>query len=237
MFTVEQVNHEKPPHSTLLKMEGRYCSSQALRENFTLYFLLYFQRAFVEFCRKKLNNTITHMKRIRSTTILAIRHKGEVVIAGDGQVSLGQTVIKHNARKVRRLYHDKVITGFAGSTADAFTLYDRLEQKLEQFNGNLMRSSVELAKDWRTDKMLRRLEAMMIAVDAKTSLLLSGSGDVIESDNGILAIGSGGSFAQAAATALIAHSDLDAESIARESMAIAASICVYTNHNLIVEKV
>ncbi|MCI5162292.1 MAG: ATP-dependent protease subunit HslV [Candidatus Electrothrix sp. AX5] len=174
---------------------------------------------------------------MRSTTILAIRHKGEVVIAGDGQVSLGQTVIKHNARKVRRLYHDKVITGFAGSTADAFTLYDRLEQKLEQFNGNLMRSSVELAKDWRTDKMLRRLEAMMIAVDAKTSLLLSGSGDVIESDNGILAIGSGGSFAQAAATALIAHSNLDAESIARESMDIAASICVYTNHNLIVEKV
>ncbi|MCI5164599.1 MAG: ATP-dependent protease subunit HslV [Candidatus Electrothrix sp. GM3_4] len=174
---------------------------------------------------------------MRSTTILAIRHKGEVVIAGDGQVSLGQTVIKHNARKVRRLYHDKVITGFAGSTADAFTLYDRLEQKLEQFNGNLMRASVELAKDWRTDKMLRRLEAMMIAVDAKTSLLLSGSGDVIESDNGILAIGSGGYFAQAAATALIAHSELDAESIARESMDIAASICVYTNHNLIVEKV
>jgi ATP-dependent HslUV protease subunit HslV len=228
MFTVEQVNNEKPPHSTLLVW--RYCPSQALRKK------LYY-RAFVEFCRKKSNNTITHMKKIRSTTILAIRHKGEVVIAGDGQVSLGQTVIKHNARKVRRLYHDKVITGFAGSTADAFTLYDRLEQKLEQFNGNLMRSSVELAKDWRTDKMLRRLEAMMIAVDAKTSLLLSGSGDVIESDNGILAIGSGGSFAQAAATALIAHSDLDAESVARESMAIAASICVYTNHNLIVEKV
>ncbi|MCI5208126.1 MAG: ATP-dependent protease subunit HslV [Candidatus Electrothrix sp. ATG2] len=174
---------------------------------------------------------------MRSTTILAIRHKGEVVIAGDGQVSLGQTVIKHNARKVRRLYHDKVITGFAGSTADAFTLYDRLEEKLEQFNGNLMRSSVELAKDWRTDKMLRRLEAMMIAVDEKSSLLLSGSGDVIESDNGILAIGSGGPFAQAAATALIAHSDLDAESIAREALTIAASICVYTNHNLIVEKV
>lgn len=177
------------------------------------------------------------MKVIRSTTILAIRHKGEVVIAGDGQVSLGQTVIKHNARKVRRLYHDNVITGFAGSTADAFTLYDRLEQKLEQFNGNLMRSSVELAKDWRTDKMLRRLEAMMIAVDEKSSLLLSGSGDVIESDNGILAIGSGGPFAQAAATALVAHSDLDAESIAREALAVAASICVYTNDNLIVEKV
>ncbi|MCI5127775.1 MAG: ATP-dependent protease subunit HslV [Candidatus Electrothrix sp. AUS3] len=174
---------------------------------------------------------------MRSTTILAIRHKGDVVIAGDGQVSLGQTVIKHNARKVRRLYHDKVITGFAGSTADAFTLYDRLEEKLEQFNGNRMRSSVELAKDWRTDKMLRRLEAMMIAVDEKTSLLLSGSGDVIESDTGILAIGSGGAYAQAAATALMTHSDLDAEAIAQEAMTIAASICVYTNHNLVVEKV
>ncbi len=176
------------------------------------------------------------MKRIRSTTILAIRHKGEVVMAGDGQVSLGQTVIKHHARKVRRLHHDRVITGFAGSTADAFTLYDRLEQKLEQFNGSLMRAAVELAKDWRTDKMLRRLEAMMIAVDSKYSLLLSGSGDVIESDSGILAVGSGGPYAQAAATALIAHSDLDAESVAREAMKIAASICVYTNDNLIVEK-
>jgi len=177
------------------------------------------------------------MKKIRSTTILAIRHNNEVVMAGDGQVSLGQTVIKHHARKVRRLYNDKVITGFAGSTADAFTLYDLLEKKLEQFNGNLLRAAVELAKDWRTDKMLRRLEAMMIAVDGKYSLLLSGSGDVIESDDGILAIGSGGSFAQAAATALVAHSDLDAETIAREAMKIAASICVYTNDNLIVEKV
>ena len=158
-------------------------------------------------------------------------------MAGDGQVTLGQTVIKHQARKVRRLYHDKVITGFAGSTADAFTLYDRLEQKLEQYNGNLMRSSVELAKDWRTDKLLRRLEAMLIAVDEKSSLLLSGSGDVIESDDGILAIGSGGSYAQAAATALVAHSNLDAETIVKEAMNIAASICVYTNHNLVVEKV
>ena len=177
------------------------------------------------------------MKTIRSTTILAIRHKGEVVMAGDGQVTLGQTVIKHQARKVRRLYHDKVITGFAGSTADAFTLYDRLEQKLEQYNGNLMRSSVELAKDWRTDKLLRRLEAMLIAVDDKSSLLLSGSGDVIESDDGILAIGSGGPFAQAAATALVNHSNLDAETIVKEAMNIAASICVYTNHNLVVEKI
>ena len=174
---------------------------------------------------------------IRATTILAIRHRGEVVVAGDGQVSLGATVIKHQAKKVRRLYHDQVITGFAGSTADAFTLYDRLEQKLEQFNGNLMRSAVELAKDWRTDKMLRRLEAMLIAVDAKHSLLLSGTGDVIEADDGILAIGSGGPYAQAAARALIDHSALDAAAIARTALEIAGSICVYTNTNIVVEKI
>lgn len=174
---------------------------------------------------------------IRSTTILAIRHRGEVVVAGDGQVSLGATVIKHQARKVRRLYHDQVITGFAGATADAFTLYDRLEQKLEQYNGNLMRSAVELAKDWRTDKMLRRLEAMLIAVDAKHSLLLSGTGDVIEADDGILAIGSGGPYAQAAARALIDHSALDAAAIARTALEIAGSICVYTNTNIVVEKI
>ncbi len=177
------------------------------------------------------------MQKVRSTTILAIRHNDEVVMAGDGQVSLGDTVMKHQARKVRRLYHDKVITGFAGSTADAFTLFDRLEQKLEQFNGNLLRASVELAKDWRTDKVLRRLEAMLIAIDSKYSLLLSGSGDVIESDDGILAIGSGGSYARAAATALVNHSDLDAETIVLESMKIAASICVYTNDNIVVEKI
>ena len=174
---------------------------------------------------------------IRSTTILAIRHRGEVVVAGDGQVSLGATVIKHQAKKVRRLYHDQVITGFAGSTADAFTLYDRLEQKLEQFNGNLMRSAVELAKDWRTDKMLRRLEAMLIAVDARYALLLSGTGDVIEADDGILAIGSGGPYAQAAARALIDHSALDAAAIARTALEIAGSICVYTNPNIVVEKI
>lgn len=177
------------------------------------------------------------MKKVRSTTILALRHKGEVVIAGDGQVSLGATVIKHQARKVRRLYHDKVITGFAGSTADAFTLYDKLEQKLEQFNGNLMRAAVELAKDWRTDKILRRLEAMLIAVDEDHSLLLSGTGDVIEADDGILAIGSGGPYAQAAAAALVRHSDLDAEAIVRAAMEIAGSICVYTNTHIVVEKV
>ena len=175
--------------------------------------------------------------KIRSTTILAVRHKGEVVIAGDGQVSLGNTVMKHQAKKVRRLYHGKVITGFAGATADAFTLFDKLEQKLEQYNGNLTRSAVELAKDWRMDKMLRRLEAMLIAVDEESSLLLTGNGDVIEPDTGILAIGSGGPYAQAAAMALIQHSDLDAEQICRVSMEIAANICVFTNHSIVVEKI
>lgn len=175
--------------------------------------------------------------KIRSTTILAIRHKGEVVIAGDGQVSLGNTVMKHDARKVRRLYKDKVIVGFAGATADAFTLFEKLEQKLEQYNGNLMRAAVELAKDWRMDKMLRRLEAMIIAVDKDNSLLLSGSGDVIEPDQGVLAIGSGGPYAQAAALALVKKSDLDAEEIARTALEIAASICVYTNQSIVVEKI
>jgi ATP-dependent HslUV protease subunit HslV len=177
------------------------------------------------------------MKKTRSTTILAVRHKGEVVVAGDGQVSIGNMVVKHKATKVRRLYHGQVVTGFAGATADAFTLYDKLEQKLEQYNGNLMRSAVELAKDWRTDKMLRRLEALLVAVDEKHSLLLSGSGDVIESDDGILAIGSGGPYAQAAATALVQHSDLDAEAIARSALEIAGSICVFTNQNITIEKI
>ncbi len=175
--------------------------------------------------------------KIRSTTIIAVRHKGQVALAGDGQVSFGNTVLKHQARKVRRLYQNRVITGFAGATADAFTLYDKLEQKLEQYSGNLMRASVELAKDWRTDKYLRRLEAMLIAVDKEHSLLLSGTGDVIEADKGILAIGSGGPFAQAAAMALIEHSDLDAESICRAAMEIAANICVFTNNSIIVEKI
>ena len=173
---------------------------------------------------------------MRSTTIISVRHKGNVVVAGDGQVSMGNTIVKHAARKVRRLYDGKVITGFAGATADAFTLFDKLEQKLEQFKGNLMRAAVELAKDWRTDNILRRLEAFLVAVDKDYSLLLSGTGDVIESDDGILAIGSGGPYAQAAAKGLIAHSDLDAEEICREAMNIAASICVYTNDDIIVEK-
>ncbi len=175
--------------------------------------------------------------KIRSTTILAVRHKGQVAVAGDGQVSLGNTVMKHQAKKVRRLYHGKVITGFAGATADAFTLFDKLEQKLEQYKGNLMRASVELAKEWRTDKMLRRLEAMLVAVDADYSLLLTGTGDVIEADNGVLAIGSGGPYAQAAALALVRNSDLDAEEICSAAMEIAADICVFTNHSTVIEKI
>ena len=174
--------------------------------------------------------------KIRSTTILAVRHKGQVALAGDGQVSLGNTIMKHEARKVRRLYHDKVITGFAGATADAFTMFDRLEQKLEQYDGNLMRAAVELAKDWRIDKMLRKLEAFLVAVDKHHSLLLSGTGDVIEPDDGILAIGSGGPYAQAAAKELVANSELSAEDICREAMRIAASICVFTNDRIVVEK-
>ena len=175
--------------------------------------------------------------KTRSTTILSIRHNGQVVVAGDGQVSLGTTVIKHNAKKVRRLYQDRVITGFAGTTADAFTLFDKLEQKLEQYNGNLMRAAVELAKDWRTDKMLRRLEAMLVAVDETHSLLISGNGDVIEPDTGVLAIGSGGPYAQAAALALVQKSDLNAEEICKTAMEIAASICIYTNHSIMIEKI
>lgn len=174
--------------------------------------------------------------KTRSTTIISVRHKGDVVVAGDGQVTMGNTIVKHAARKVRRLYDGKVIVGFAGATADAFTLFDKLEQKLEQYKGNLMRAAVELAKDWRTDKILRRLEAFLVAVDEDYSLLLSGTGDVIESDDGILAIGSGGPYAQAAAKALIEHSDLSAEEIGREAMKIAAAICVYTNENIVVEK-
>lgn len=173
--------------------------------------------------------------KIRSTTIISVRHNGQLAVAGDGQVSFGDTVMKHQARKVRRLYDGKVITGFAGSTADAFTLFDKLEQKLERYNGNLMRASVELAKDWRTDKMLRRLEAMLIAADKEHSLLLSGSGDVIEPDDGILAIGSGGPYAQAAAKALLAYSSLSAEEICHEAMQIAATICIYTNNNIVLE--
>ena len=173
---------------------------------------------------------------MHATTILAVRHKDQVVIGGDGQVSLGNTVMKHTASKVRRMYHDNVVGGFAGSTADAFSLFARFEEKLEKFQGNLPRSAVELAKDWRTDKMLRRLEAMLIVVDKDHSLLLSGTGDVIEPDDGVLAIGSGGMFASAAAKALVKHSNLSARQIVEESMKITESICIYTNSNLTIEE-
>ncbi|WP_142849064.1 ATP-dependent protease subunit HslV [Telmatospirillum sp. J64-1] len=169
------------------------------------------------------------------TTILCVRKGGKVVIAGDGQVSLGQTVIKSNARKVRRLGDGSVIGGFAGATADAFTLFERLEAKLEQYPGQLTRACVELAKDWRTDRYLRRLEAMMAVADASVSLVLTGTGDVLEPEDGVIGIGSGGNYALAAARALMTVEDLDAETVARRAMKIAAEICVYTNHNVVVE--
>jgi ATP-dependent HslUV protease subunit HslV len=170
----------------------------------------------------------------RRTTILSVRKGGRVVVAGDGQVSMGQTVLKANARKVRRLANGKVIAGFAGATADAFTLFERLEAKLEQHPANLTRAAVELAKDWRTDRYLRRLEALLAVADASTSLILSGSGDVVEPEDGLIGIGSGGNFALAAARALLPL-DLSAEDIARRAMKIAADICVYTNHEITIE--
>ena len=173
---------------------------------------------------------------MHGTTIIAVRHNGHVAMGGDGQVSVGNTIMKHSANKVRRMYGDKVIGGFAGATADAFSLFARFEEKLEKFQGNLPRSAVELAKDWRTDKLLRRLEAMLIVADKDHSFLISGNGDVIEADDGILAIGSGGMFAQSAAKALLKHSQLNAREIVEESMDIAQSICVYTNSNLTIEE-
>lgn len=174
---------------------------------------------------------------IRSTTVIAVRHRGSVAMAGDGQVSFGETVMKHHAKKVRRMYNDKIIAGFAGGAADAFSLFERLEGKLKEYHGDLLRSAVELAKDWRTDRILRRLEAMLIVVDNKNSLLISGTGDVIEPDDGILAIGSGGPYARAAARALVNHSQLTAREICEEAMKIAASICIYTNDNLVIEEI
>ena len=163
------------------------------------------------------------------TTILALRHGGKVVVIGDGQVSLGQTVMKRSARKVRKLHHDRVIAGFAGATADAFTLFEKFEAKLEQYAGNLKRAAVELAKDWRTDRILRRLEALLVVADVNDLLVVSGSGDVVEPDDGIIAIGSGGNYALAAARVLVKHTQLDARTIAEEAMRVAAEICVYTN--------
>jgi ATP-dependent HslUV protease subunit HslV len=175
------------------------------------------------------------VEQYRGTTICSIRRGNQVVMGGDGQVTLGNTVMKANARKVRRLYKDKVIAGFAGTTADAFTLFERFEGKLEKHSGQLVRAAVELAKDWRTDRMLRRLEALLAIADRDNSLLISGNGDVIEPEHGLIAIGSGGPYAQAAAKALLAETDLDAETIVRRSLGIAADICIYTNSNIVVE--
>lgn len=171
-----------------------------------------------------------------STTIIAVRRGGRVVLAGDGQVTFGQnTVIKHSARKLRRLHHGQVLVGFAGAAADGFTLVERLESRLEAYGGQLLRAAYELARDWRTDRVLRRLEALLIAADRRQTLVLSGNGDVIEPDDDLAAVGSGGAFALAAARALMAHTDLDAETVAREAMRIAADLCIYTNHQITVE--
>jgi len=173
---------------------------------------------------------------IRSTTVLCVRRDNKVVMAGDGQVTLGESVIKHGAKKIRRLYQDKILAGFAGSTADAFTLFSRFEAKLEQYHGNLGRAAVELAKDWRTDKFLRHLEALLLVCDKETTFLLSGQGDVIEPDGEVAAIGSGGPYAQAAAQALALHTQLSARQIAEESMKIAGKMCIYTNDSVTVEE-
>ncbi len=175
--------------------------------------------------------------RIRSTTVLAVRRDGRVVIAGDGQVTMGDTIMKSGARKVRRLYNDKVIAGFAGASADAFALFQRFESKLEQFHGQLSRAAVELAKDWRTDKMMRNLEALLVVSDSQSTLVISGNGDVIEPDDGIVAIGSGGPYALSAARALARHTNLSARQIAEEAMKIAGEICIYSNLNLVIEEI
>jgi len=173
---------------------------------------------------------------MKGTTILCVRHNNKVALAGDGQVTLQSTVMKHTAKKVRRLYQDRCIAGFAGATADAFTLFERFEKKLEQYNGNITRASVELAKDWRMDRSLRRLEALLLVADEEHTFILSGTGDVVEPDDGIAAIGSGGPYAQAAAKALVAHTQLSAVEIVREGMRIAAEICIYTNDRIVVEE-
>lgn len=174
---------------------------------------------------------------IKSTTILVVRKDGKTVVGGDGQVSFGNTILKHNAKKVRRMYKDQVVAGFAGSVADAFALFSRFETKLEEYSGQLPRAAVEMAKEWRTDRVLRRLEALLAVADKEHCFILSGNGDVIEPEDGIIGIGSGGSYALAAARALIAHTDLDARQIVETAMKIAASICVYTNESIVLEEV
>jgi ATP-dependent HslUV protease, peptidase subunit HslV len=172
---------------------------------------------------------------VRATTVLCVRHRGAVAIAADGQVTIGATIVKAGARKLRKLYHDRVVAGFAGTAADAFTLFSRFEAKLEEYRGNLPRAAVELAKDWRTDRVLRRLEALLAVADREHSLIVSGTGDVIEPDDGLIGIGSGGPYALSAARALVAHSDLDAKRIVEEAMLVAAAICIYTNDHVTVE--
>lgn len=175
------------------------------------------------------------MESLHGTTIISVRRQGLVAVGGDGQVSLGPTILKGNARKVRRLYNEKVLAGFAGGTADAFTLFERFESKLDTYQGNLMRAAVELAKDWRADRILRRLEAMLVVADTKSSLIITGMGDVIEPEHGIMAIGSGGFYAKSAAQALMDNTELDAKQIVEKSLNIAADICVYTNRNFTIE--
>lgn len=186
--------------------------------------------------RLQLSPSGPKLPTIRSTTILSVRRGDRVVLGGDGQVSLGDTVIKSNTKKVRRLYKDQVLAGFAGGTADAFTLFERFEGKLEEYSGNLVRSAVELAKEWRTDRFLRRLEALLVVCDLNDSLIISGNGDVIQPEDGLMAIGSGGNYAKAAAKALLESTDLDARQIVEKSLAIAGEICVYTNHSITIEE-
>ena len=181
-------------------------------------------------------STVSGELKIRGTTILSVRHKGRVAVAGDGQVSLGETVMKHTARKVRRMYHNQVIAGFAGAAADAFALFAKLEGKLEEYQANLPRAAVELAKDWRTDRVLRRLEALLVVVDQECSFIISGTGDLIEPDDGIIGIGSGGPYASAAARALVKFTDLDLKTIMQESMRIAAQLSVYSNDQITIEE-
>ncbi|MDH7500582.1 MAG: ATP-dependent protease subunit HslV [candidate division NC10 bacterium] len=183
------------------------------------------------------NGSLRRPSSYRSTTILSVRHKGKVALAGDGQVSFGETIMKHTAKKVRRLYHDRVVVGFSGAAADAFALFSKFEAKLEEYNGNIPRAAVELARDWRTDRMLRRLEALLAVVDKEYSYIISGTGDVIEPDDGIIGIGSGGPYAMAAARALVKFSDLEARQIVEEAMKIAASLCVYTNEKITIEEI
>jgi ATP-dependent HslUV protease, peptidase subunit HslV len=182
-------------------------------------------------------NTDRTLENLRGTTVIAVRRNGSVVVAGDGQVSYGDTILKHTASKVRKVHGGRVITGFAGSTADAFTLFERFEAKLKDFNGNLSRSAVELAKDWRTDRLLRRLDAMLVVADKEKTFLITGAGDVIEPDEGVLAIGSGGPYALAAARALMQHTELPASDIARTAMKIAAGICIFTNEEITMEAI